>query len=310
VTFSDIIIVNWNSGSQLRACLESIVYSSCEGFVLDRVVVVDNASEDGSADGLEDIDLPLFVMRNWENRGFAAACNQGARGSNADYLLFLNPDARLFRDSLSKSLAHMERPENRGIGILGIQLLNEKGEITRSCARFPTLRQYFSKMIGLDLVLPRFIPGRFMKEWDHKRSMVVDQVVGAFFLVRRSLFKSLGGFDERFFVYYEEVDFSLRAEQKGSSSFYLAEVQAFHRGGGASEGTRANRLFYSLRSRIQYGYKNFDYVSGTVLAIGTLLLEPLTRLVFSVMKLSGSEMRETMRGYVRLWRYFPDLFKV
>jgi N-acetylglucosaminyl-diphospho-decaprenol L-rhamnosyltransferase len=308
VAHLDIVIVNWNSGSQLRACLESIAHTSREGFVLDSVVVVDNASQDGSANGLDGIAIPLSLISNRENRGFAAACNQGAAGGSADYLLFLNPDVRLFHDSLSKPLTHMERPENKNIGISGIQLLNDNNEIGRSCARFPTLKQYLSKMLGLDLMFPSIFPSHFMKEWDHKNSMVVDQVMGAFFLVRRSLFENLGGFDERFFVYYEEVDFSLRARKRGSFSFYFAEAQAYHKGGGVSDVIKATRLFYSLRSRIQYGYKNFGLFSATMLAIGTMFLEPFTRLIFSALKLSGREMVQTVTGYMMLWRYLPHLF--
>jgi N-acetylglucosaminyl-diphospho-decaprenol L-rhamnosyltransferase len=305
----DIIIVNWNSGQQLRDCLESIIKVNRDSYELSRVAVVDNASQDGSADGFEGINLPLTTIRNKVNRGYAAACNQGASGSNADYLLFLNPDTRLFKDSLSKPLAFMAYPHNRNIGISGIQLINEKNEISRSCARFPTLRQSFSKMLGLDLIFPSFFLSHFMKEWDHRKSMAVEQIMGAFFLVRRSLFESLRGFDERFFVYYEEVDFSLRARKKGSYSFYLAEVQAYHKGGGSSENIRAKRLFYSLRSRILYSYKHFDFLSASIFTLCTVAIEPIARLGFSALKLSGRGIAETLKGYLMLWRYLPKLFK-
>jgi len=105
----DIVIVNWNSGEQLKSCLESIVKTDKTGFELNKVVVVDNASSDNSLFGLEEIDLPLKIIRNSTNRGFAAACNQGAKESDADYLLFLNPDTVLFKDSLSKPIAFMEK---------------------------------------------------------------------------------------------------------------------------------------------------------------------------------------------------------
>src|SRR5271156_1399355 len=97
----DIIIVNWNAGSQLQQCLDSIRTANFDGFELLRVVVVDNASSDGSADHLPPGNVPLSVIRNTTNRGFAAACNQGAMDSSASYLLFLNPDIVLASDSLS-----------------------------------------------------------------------------------------------------------------------------------------------------------------------------------------------------------------
>ena len=123
---------------------------------MGRVVIVDNAATDSSIDHLDNIKLPLSLIRNAQNRGFAAVCNQGAKGSNADYLLFLNPDTRLFEDSLIKLLAFIEQPENQKIGIIGIQLVAETGRVSRTCARFPTPGMFFSKMLGFDRLFPQF----------------------------------------------------------------------------------------------------------------------------------------------------------
>src|SRR5437016_1789132 len=116
----DVVIVNWNAGPQLRDCLASIINAS-RGPELKRVVVVDNASTDSSLQAIHMQGLPLVVLRNERNRGFAAACNQGASGSTADYLLFLNPDTHLGSDALAEPVAFMERPQNGRIGIVGIQ---------------------------------------------------------------------------------------------------------------------------------------------------------------------------------------------
>lgn len=303
----DIIIVNWNAGNQLQDCLESIEAMHRDGFELNRVVVVDNASTDGSADCLEDIDLPLVVIRNVQNMGFAAACNQSAKDSKADYLLFLNPDTRLFKDSLIKPLAFMEQPENQQIGIVGIQLVDEIGRIARTCARFPTPVMFFSKMFGLDRLFPRYFPSHFMREWDHAETCEVDQVMGAFFLIRRKLFKNLGGFDERFFVYFEEVDLSCRANNAGWKTVYLADAQAYHKGGGTSEQVKSTRLFYSSRSRILYGYKHFNWLSATALMLGTLMLEPVARLGLATFNRSWLQVEETLKGYAMLWCAMPKL---
>ena len=303
----DIIIVNWNSGDQLRRCLASIAKADQGSFDLNRVCVVDNASGDNSLGDMEKCDLPIQVIRNGINRGFAAACNQGAANSDTDYLLFLNPDTRLNADSLTKPLAFMQNAIARNIGVVGIQLVDDSGEISRSCARFPTLGLFFSKALGLDRMFPRYFPGNFILEWDHRKSKEVDHVMGAFFLVRRSLFESLNGFDERFFVYFEDLDFSFRAYQAGWKDFYLAEARVYHKGGGASAQVKSTRLFYSLRSRILYGYKHFGPGGATGLALGTLLLEPLTRLVWATARRSGSEAIETARGYLMLWKSAPIL---
>ncbi len=301
----DIVIVNWNTGDQLRDCLGSIATAALDGFVLNRVVVVDNGSQDGSAERLADLPVPLTLCCNRENRGFAAACNQGARGSHADYLLFLNPDVRLYADSLARPLRFMEEPANRRVGICGIQLVDEDGWVDRSCARFPSPGMFVGKMLGLTRWLPGIFPNHAMTEWDHGESRKVEQVIGAFFLVRRSLFEALCGFDERFFVYFEEVDLSYRAARAGWSSFYLADARAVHRGGGSSEQVKAARLFYSLRSRIQYGFKHLGWPSAVGLALATLVLEPAARLGLSVARCSPRSVIETLQGYAMLWEAIP-----
>jgi len=306
----DIIIVNWNSGGLLRDCLRSINIAADQySFNLNRVVVVDNASSDGSADEMEELKIPLFIIRNEVNRGFATACNQGEKESKADYLLFLNPDTYLNEDSLAKPLIFMERGFNQHIGIVGIQLLDNNGEIAQTCARFPTPGRFFSKMFGLDRLFPHVFPSYFMSDWDHRESREVDHVMGAFFLIRRFIFEELGGFDEQFFVYLEDLDFSFRARQAGWRSFFLADAKAYHKGGGTSEKVKAMRLFYSLQSRIFYGYKHFSWWPATGLMLGTLLIEPLIRFTLSASRRSRGEISETLKAYSIFWGKLPALVK-
>lgn len=300
----DIVIVNWNAGGQLRDCLESIVSVNKKGFELTRVVVVDNASRDGSANGLNDLELPLTVIRNTENRGFAAACNQGAEGSMADYLLFLNPDTRLFSDSLSKPIDFMQRPGHEHIGICGVKVLNESRSMTTSCARFPTLRVMLGQMTRLYWLFPKLLPRHFLTEHECMHSMKVDQVIGAYFLVRRSVFEALHRFDERFFVYFEEVDFSFRAKQKGLASYYLSDVSILHKGGGTTERIKATRLFFLLRSRLIYGFKNYPGSQAIALVLLTFSIELMARIIRSAMNLSLSQFMETVGGYERLASYW------
>ena len=121
----DIIIVNWNAGPQLGDCLRSILEE--KSVDLKRVVVIDNASSDDSLDGIQDLRLPMTIIRNEENRGFSAACNQGASGSSADQLLFLNPDTRLYEGALAKAVDCLESRTEEGVGIVGVQLVDDQG---------------------------------------------------------------------------------------------------------------------------------------------------------------------------------------
>lgn len=306
----DIIIVNWNAGSLLHDCVNSIDEAKREGFELARVVVVDNASTDGSIDRLAFSHLPIQLIGNPENRGFAAACNQSALGSQADYLLFLNPDTRLFPDSLSVPLAFMERPENQSVGICGIQLIDEHAKVARSCARFPTLGMFVVQALGLSRLPWLRHLNVHMSDWTHDNTRTVDHVIGAFYLIRRSLFESLGGFDERFFVYLEDLDLSLRAHQAGWKSVYLADAQAFHAGGGTSRQVMARRLFYSLRSRLLYGFKHFKPWQGSILFFVTLLLEPVSRTVHWLLQGELPSVANTLKAYGILYAETPAILRL
>lgn len=290
----DIVIVNWNSGVQLAECLESIRQFG-EDYV-GRVVVVDNGSTDGSFE-VNGAGLTFELIRTKENLGFSRACNLGAEQCTAPYLLFLNPDARLMAGSLQTALVFMNNEKSERIGICGIRLIDEFGATQRNCARFPSWRTYFGLATMLKNISPRLFPPHFLQEFDHMTSRTVDQVIGAFFLVRHNLFQELGGFDERFFVYFEELDFSLRARQAGWTTWYLAEAVAFHKGGGVSEQVKAHRLFYSLRSRILYAFKHFSRTQAWSVVGVTLLIESVSRLARGVLHGSGQELRDTARGY-------------
>jgi GT2 family glycosyltransferase len=303
--YIDIIIVNWNSGDLLRKCLFSLNRFSCGN--LSKVVVVDNGSVDTSADGLGKFDFPLQVLRNRENLGFARACNQGAAVCDARYLLFLNPDTELFDSSLVVPLAFMEDATNLDVGICGIQLVDEKGRVARTCARIPSLSRFAVQAIGLNKFPGLRGAGVHMDEWDHLSDKSVDHVIGAFFFMRRTVFEALNGFDERFFVYLEDVDFSLRAKQVGWKTVYLTGAQAFHQGGGTSRQVKAKRLFYSLRSRLLYGLKHFSLWQAWVLLGLTIVVEPLSRSVFSLFRGGIRDVRNTWRGYSMLYRDLPNI---
>ncbi len=298
-----IIIVNWNAGRQLRECLDSIASSRRDGWRLEGVVVVDNASVDDSLAGIGETELPLRVLTNSTNRGFAAACNQGARQSASDYLLFLNPDCVVEPDAIATVVAFMQRGENPGVGVAGARLLDAGGRTWRCCSRHPRPSDFLKKASGLDALFPR-LRTHLMREWDHEESRPVDHVMGSFYFVRRELFEQLGGFDERFFVYLEDLDFSVRTVHAGYSVYYLAEARVFHRGGGTSEQARAERLFYSLRSRLLYAFKHFNRGGALAVAIATLMWEPLPRLARAALRGgNAAEMRETLQAYTRLWSW-------
>ena len=294
----DIVIVNWNTGDALRTCLQSIA-DGAAGVDLQRVAVVDNASTDESMTRASGVPLPLTLVRNETNRGFGAACNQGAAGSRADYLLFLNPDTRLLPDTLARSLAFLESPDQAITGICGIRLLDDGGHASTSAARFPSPRILFGEATGLGRLLPGVFPRHLLTARDCADTRDVDQVIGAYFVMRRPLFESLGGFDERFFVYFEEVDLSLRARLAGFRSMFFAGATAHHTGGLSSDQVKSARLFYTLRGRLLYAWKHFSPFSRALVMAITFGVEWPARALRARLQ-GGTAPRETAEAFRRL----------
>jgi GT2 family glycosyltransferase len=270
---------------------------------LEKLVVVDNASKENPIGQIEVEGLPIEIIMNDVNLGFAAACNMGAKDAAVDYLLFLNPDTQLFPDSLDKPIAFMEHPESASIGICGIRLIDDIGNTATSAARFPTLSVFASSTLRLDRVLPNFFLSHLMDSEELNESKTVDQVIGAFFLIRKGVFDLCEGFDERFFVYFEEVDLSLRAKNLGYSSYFLSGVRAFHKGCGCSDRVKATRLFFSLRSRLLYAQKHYSMITYVLLIMLTAVELPL-RLFQSIIRRSWDDAQNTLIAYRQLTGYF------
>ncbi len=295
----DIVIVNWNTGDLLKNCLSSIIEHKDKD--IGSVIVVDNASTDDSLNKLTpDIDY-LKIIKEKTNHGFGKACNIGAQFCSSKYILFLNPDTEINKNSIKIALEYMEKDSSSNIGICGIQLIDHNG-ITASCSRFPSPSRIFFNSIGLTKLIPRL--GSPMRDFSHDSIKEVDQIMGAFFLIRSKLFNLCNGFDERFFVYYEEVDLSKRVSQLGYKSIFLSKSNAFHVGGGASRNVKASRLFYSLRSKYLYTIKHFNYYYRFIVVISIFLLEPISRIIFNILKLNYKGIIQTLYAYAMLVLWF------
>lgn len=269
----DVVIVNWNTGDHLTACLRSIADACRTAHELERVVVVDNASTDDSLASVAELPLPLTVIRNDENRGFGAACNQGAREGGADLILFLNPDTRPAPDAIDRTVAFMADAGSAGVGICGARMVGAEGDPVLSYSRFPTLWMLVTMMTGLSRAFPGRFPPQRVAPAEPDASGIVDQVIGAFFLVRRPLFEALDGFDERFFVYMEEVDLAYRARQLGHSSYHLSTASVYHAERVSSDQVPGRRLAYLLESRTAYARKHWPAWQALVLALLVVVVE-------------------------------------
>lgn len=303
----DIAIVNWNSGPFLMACLRSIAASDMSR--IDQVIVVDNGSSDASAE-LSVPELPLRVVHAGVNLGFGRACNLAAGLGHAPYILFLNPDAEVFDDSISGVLDELDRPENADVAVGGIRLINRDGSTQRHCARFPGWRSLIGESTGLARLAPGSFPPVIMREFDHLSSQDVDHVIGAFYCVRRPVFEHVGGFDEDYFVYFEDLDLSRRIADLGLRRRFLANVSAFHAGGGTSERIKSRRLSLAISGRLIYARKHLSPGPAAAVWGAALMIEPLTRTALGIVRGSAAEVVATWQGFAMLYANLPSLARV
>lgn len=292
----DVVIVNWNSGPLLARCLDSLDRHG--GPHVASVSVIDNGSTDGSDLSAEDRPGVTLVPLQ-QNLGFAEGCNRGADLGEAELLLFLNPDAELGETTLAPMIAAMLDPAGSTIGICGPRLVGVDGHTQRSCARLPTARSIVMHALGITRLFPA--QGYQMAEWSHDETTRVAHVIGACYLIRRSLFQQLHGFDRSYFVYLEDLDLSHRVLNAGYSCLFVAEAQAFHKGGGSSEKVVDLRLFYALRSRLIYARKWFSRFGRIAVAASTLFIEPVVRLALHAARFDLSQIRSTVRAYELLF---------
>ena len=291
----DVVIVNWNAREYLAECLEA-VYESTALSALARVVVVDNASTDGSLDQARTWlahDRSVLIA-NRENRGFAAACNQGARAGSAPYVLFLNPDTRVRPGCIERTIEFLESSGGRPVGLCGARVVDQDGRPTIAGGPFPTLRLITGQVSGLSRVLPGLFPSKRIA--GDAPTGPIDHAIGAYLLVRRDVFARLGGFDEGFFVYYEEVDLCRRARDLGWLTYHLADAEVLHVGNVSTDQARSRRLAYSLTSRRRYARKHWSRRANLLLALVAFGIELPARLATELVRRRRWP-SETLRGY-------------
>ncbi|NDC77575.1 MAG: glycosyltransferase family 2 protein [Chitinophagia bacterium] len=222
-----IIIVNHNVRCFLEQCLLSLRRAT-EG-IRHEIVVVDNASRDDSRSYLPERFPEVRFIWNERNSGFGRACNQGATLSSGQFILFLNPDTIVPEDCLHRCLEHIEAHPTAAA--LGVRMHDGSGRYLRESKRsYPSPLTAFLKLSGLSALFPgsRWIARYDLGDRDAFANCRADVLAGAFMLVRREAFSETGGFDERFFMYGEDIDLSWRFRHAGFENLYFAEAPILH----------------------------------------------------------------------------------
>lgn len=265
----EIVIVNHNTRDFLRACLESALAQPAA-----RVSVVDNQSSDGSAEMVRREFSGVWLYENPDNRGYGAAANQGIAAGKSRYILLLNSDTALKPAALEAMSEYMER--NPRVGLMGPKLLNPDGTLYRSCFPFPTPGDIlldvgnFRRVVGW---MP-YAHNLYLRTWDHASARRVPWVQGSALAVRRSAFEQIGGFDETFFMYYEEVDLCKRLWRTGWEVHFAPVTEVIHVGGASTRQRKADmtvQFYASLAHFYRRHYSKMDLALMTGLVRGIVL---------------------------------------
>jgi N-acetylglucosaminyl-diphospho-decaprenol L-rhamnosyltransferase len=267
----DVVVVSYNSRGELRACIEPLTRLEHV-----NVIVVDNASSDGSLEAVADLPAQRIALPH--NGGFGHGCNAGWRAGQAPYVLFLNPDARIDTEALDRLVAVLERSSEAGA--VAPQINHDDGTLDYSLRRFPRLRSTYARALFLHRIFPRATwTDELIREPEvYAQPGSPDWVSGACILVRRTALDDLGGFDEGFFMYCEDIDLCRRIQDAGHELRYEPAAVITHIGGASAP--RTSLLPVLAESRLRYAGKHLSAPAALLERLG-IALEALTHIVIS-----------------------------
>lgn len=259
-----VIIVSWNVQPLLRACLHSVAAES--GGLALQVIVVDSASSDGSADMVA-AEFPwVTLIRCHENVGFPRGNNIGIAAANGRFVLLLNPDTVVHDQALLKMVQYLEA--HPAVGVVGAQLLNEDGSVQSSRRRFPTLITGFVESSWLQAWAPTAVLSHYYaQDLADDQISQVDWVMGACLMTRQPIVQQVGGLDEGYFMYSEELDWCRRIKAAGWQVVYLPTAQVTHFQGKSSDQVVAQRHIYFNRAKLRYYRKYHGRLAATLLRL-------------------------------------------
>ncbi len=299
MTDIDIVVVNYKSAPHTVKCVESASRVAREDGLTAQIIVVNNGDDDSDLEPRLGQVTGLEVITPGANLGFAAACNVAAARGQAPFILFLNPDAEISPGALKAMTSFLSQPDNAHYGIAGPELRNAEGEVVPSCSQLPTLFDLILRTAGLHCVLPdRGYP--YLSPAGHAQSGPVGQVMGAALMIRRPVFDALNGFDERYFLYYEDVDLSLRALQSGAPSYYLKEACAVHEGRVSSSQDSGLALALHIRSRLIFARRHFGVTGWLALWLTCAVIEGPLRILQATFGGGPLSLPAVLRAYALL----------
>src|SRR2546421_9545590 len=257
-----VIIVSWNACRYLRDCLNSLRETS--GALLREVIVVDNASTDGSPEMVAEQFPEVTLIRSTENLGFARANNLGLRRASGSLLALVNSDVIVHPGCFQELAAFIERYPK--VGLAGPKILGGDGGLQLTCGQLPTVWNTTCRLLALDRVLSAWplFSGFQMRHWDYDRRAEVQVLSGCFWVARRAAVNEVGELDEQFFFYAEDMDWCKRFGDAGWKIALVPEATATHFGGGSSSNAPLHYSIEMLRGSLRYWRKHHGHLGQSV----------------------------------------------
>jgi GT2 family glycosyltransferase len=249
-----VIIVSWNARGYLRDCLASIRETG--GGLVREVIVVDNASSDGSPEMVAENFPEATLIQAGQNLGFARANNLGLKHASAPLLALVNSDVIVHPGCFQALSAFMgKRPE---VGLAGPKVFGRDGKLQRTCGQLPTIWNTLCRFLALDRIFSRWslFSGFQMRHWNYDRQAEVGVLSGCFWVARRAAVDRVGGLDERFFFYAEDMDWCKRFWDGKWKVVFVPEGTATHFGGGSSSQAPLRYCIENLRGNLLYWHKH------------------------------------------------------
>ncbi len=269
-----IIVVSFNTIEMTQACLASIFNNI--GSFQTQVIVVDNNSQDGSRAMIRDSFKDVELIENSDNKGFAAANNQGFKVACGRFVLLLNSDTVILGSVLERSLLYLlDHPK---VGAMGCRVLNTDGTVQATCSGYPTLLRLFNFTIGLDRVfgsLDRYL----LRSWRRDDERDVEVISGCYLLLRREVLEQIGELDENFFFFGEETDWCLRMRRAGWNLKFAPVGEIIHHGGGSVKKLNFKRDVMLTEALVKLHRKN-EGIFSAIIVFAVLFSFNLSRALY------------------------------
>ncbi len=307
-----IITVGTNEKHWLRPCLQSVFAQTCG--ISFEMIVVDNASTDGTIEMLRTEFPQVKVIHNESNLGFAAANNKAIRASTGRFVLLLNPDTQVLEGAIQKTLRFMD--EHPRAGLAGCKLKYPDGRFQPTAFAFPTVWNMFAEAIFLYKVFPKtkLFGGYHLSYLNYNEDVQVDWLIGAYFLIRREVIDNVGLLDEQFYMYTEDTDYCYRIKQANYEVWFTPRGEVTHFYGGYS-GVNLRVVVWTHRSQILFYQKHYQGLKRSMLVLIKLfglVLRVLGYTAAGIVRANRLLLRKSVYAAISIykivkssWKYIP-----